>query len=241
MCPDYKWTFRNICKVNGTWNQHRVLLIPDKGKYNLYELKERVITRTTGKRGIWVWRVKLGEAIRLVKCKLFINGCVIELIKTLILEYLLRDTMSLIMVGNGVFWFCSPQKVFNNQHWISIKSHLAVKPNWIPDTWWKPNQNWTDPNRPRNCMARTWCKNYHEWGKRRCDKNFGTFPVLRISSYGKFFTMTILHKPIRPVTSGTCPSDDNFPNVCSSTNITKQTFFLEYSLICIKGGYIIIT
>lgn len=94
---------------------------------------------------------------------------------------------------------------------------------------------------PKNYMARTWSENYHELGKRRCDKSFGTFPVLRISSYGKFFTMTILHKPIRPVSSGTCPSVDSFANVCSSTNITKQTFFLEYSLICSKCKHFSVT
>jgi hypothetical protein len=74
--------------------------------------------------------------------------------------------------------------------------------------------------------------NYLEKGKRRCDKNFGTFPVFRMSLYGKFLTTTILHRPTYPLSSGAFPSDDSFVSVCSSTNITKQTFLWEYSLIC---------
>lgn len=74
-------------------------------------------------------------------------------------------------------------------------------------------------------------KSYLEEGKRRCDKNLGTFPVFRMSLYGKFLTTTILHKPIYPRSLGIFPSEDNVDSVCLSTNITKQTFFLEYSLI----------
>lgn len=48
---------------------------------------------------------------------------------------------------------------------------------------------------------------YLEDGKMRCDKNFGTFPVRLMSSYGRFFTTTILHRPIFPLSSGTFPSD----------------------------------
>jgi hypothetical protein len=78
---------------------------------------------------------------------------------------------------------------------------------------------------------------YLEEGKRRCDKNLGTFPVFRMSLYGKFLMITIFHKPICPLSSGVFPSDDSFESVCSSTNITKQTFSLEYSLICSKQKY----
>lgn len=69
-------------------------------------------------------------------------------------------------------------------------------------------------------------------GNRRWDKNFGTFPVFRISAYGKFLTTIIRHRPMFPMSSGTCPSEESFFNVSSSRNIMKQTFFLEYVPIC---------
>jgi len=50
--------------------------------------------------------------------------------------------------------------------------------------------------------------------------------------YGKFFTKTILHKPMCPVSSGTCPSEESFVIVSSSRNITKQALFLEKVPIC---------
>lgn len=144
--------------------------------------------------------------------------------------------MAIIVVGNCIFWSCSPQKVFNNQHWIGIKSHLAVKPYWVPENKYQRNYKLSSENKTR--MRRNlWASpyemmcNYLEEGKRRCDKNFGTFPAFRISSYGRFFTTTTFHKPTYPLSSGTCPSINSLDSVCSSTNITKQTFFLEYSLI----------
>lgn len=66
-----------------------------------------------------------------------------------------------------------------------------------------------------------------EEGKRRCDKNFGTFPVFRISLYGKFATTTIFHNPIYPPSSGAFPSAESLDRVCPSMNMTKQTFLLE--------------
>lgn len=38
-------------------------------------------------------------------------------------------------------------------------------------------------------------------GKIRCGNNFGIFPTLLISVYGKFFTTTIFHRPIKPILS----------------------------------------
>lgn len=52
-----------------------------------------------------------------------------------------------------------------------------------------------------------------------------------MSLYGKLFTTIILHNPTNPFSSGILPSFDSFTSVSLSTNITKQTFFFEYSLI----------
>lgn len=82
-----------------------------------------------------------------------------------------------------------------------------------------------------NQIIKSWCDKYLEEGKMRCDKNFGTLPVLRMSLYGKFLTTTTLHRPTNPLLSRTCPSEANLDSVCSSTNMTKQTFFFEKSLI----------
>lgn len=70
-------------------------------------------------------------------------------------------------------------------------------------------------------------KSYLAEGKRRCGNNFGILPTLRISVYGRFFATTIFHKPIKPAVSGIWPSEESVCKVTSSTNITKQTFFLE--------------
>lgn len=68
-----------------------------------------------------------------------------------------------------------------------------------------------------------------------CDKSFGIFPTLRMSSEGKFFTTTIFHNPINPILSNIWPSEERVCKVTSSTNITKQTFFRDKRETC-QGG-----
>lgn len=72
-----------------------------------------------------------------------------------------------------------------------------------------------------------WYSSHLAEGKSRCGKSFGIFPTLRISVYGKFFTTTIFHNPIKPILSGVWPSEASVCRVISSMNITKQTFFLD--------------
>ena len=184
---------------------------------------------------MWVRSIKFGETVRLIEQELFINGSVIVLIETLILEHLFPHTSTIIMLRDGILWSRPPKEIFQNQQWIRIKAHLAIEPNRIPA---QPRNGSLSRHRVKKIKGTVHCykctKNYLEDGNRRCARSFGTFPVLRMSSYGKFLTTTILHKPRCPLSSGTFPSEDSFNSVCSSKNITKQTFVLEYSLICNK-------
>lgn len=137
------------------------------------------------------------------------------------------------MIWNGILGASLPQEMINYQHWISCEPQFAIKPNRVPNNCHKRRTNSSSIGARwiKNAIQLGNMENHLEEGKRRCVKNFGTFPVLRISLYGKFLTTTNFHKPTNPPSSGVLPSVESVERVSSSTNITKHTFFFEYSLI----------